>query len=56
MKDPEGSNPIEVAEDAIANKLQRGASLKCWVGHALQKRGWIRSAVDAWIKKTTHEV
>ena len=55
MKDLEEPNPIEVAEDAIANQLQIEPAFKWWVGHVLRKNGLLCSAVDARIRKPTHE-
>eukprot|EP00978_Attheya_sp_CCMP212_P044167 scaffold302773_cov75-Attheya_sp.AAC.1 len=49
------SNPVEVAEYAVAQELQDEPAFEWWVHHTLKKRDRIISAVNARYHKKTHK-
>ena len=49
------SNPIEVAEFSTAHSISNEPLLSWWFPYTLRKRDKIISAVDAWVKQTTHK-
>ena len=49
------SNPIEVAEFAVARDIKDFPAFAYWVPHVLRKRDKIISAVNSRIKRTTHK-
>ena len=49
LRDVKNSNPIELAEYAIANELENELAFKWWVKHALRRR-------DHFISKVTSKV
>jgi hypothetical protein len=55
LKDLKESNPIEVAEYAVANKLLHEPAFAWWVPDVLQKRDCIISAVKTRYLKRTHK-
>jgi hypothetical protein len=55
LKDLKESNPIEVAEYAVANKLLHEPAFAWWVPDVLQKRDRIISAVKTRYLKRTHK-
>jgi ribosomal protein L31E len=50
LKDLKESNPIEVAEYAVANRIDQEPAFKWWVPHTLQKRNRTTSKVKFGIK------
>jgi hypothetical protein len=55
LKDLKASNPIELAEYAVANCITEEPAFKWWVSHTLRKRNHIISKVKSKYWKTTHE-
>ena len=55
LKDLKASNPVEVAEYAVANRLVDEPAFKWWVPHTVQKRNWIISKVKSRYWRTTHK-
>jgi hypothetical protein len=55
LKDLKESNPVEVAEYAVANKLVHEPAFAWWVPHTLRKRDNIVSAVKTRYQKKTHK-
>jgi len=55
LKDVKASNPVEVAEYAVANKLQDEPAFAWWVSHVLRKRDRIISKVKAKYWSKTHK-
>lgn len=55
LKDVKESNPVEVAEYAIANKLQDEPAFAWWVPHVLRKRDRIISKVKTKYWSKTHK-
>jgi hypothetical protein len=55
LKDLKDSNPLEVAEYAVANKLQEEPAFKWWVGEILRRRNRIINKVKSRYWKTTHK-
>jgi hypothetical protein len=55
LKDLKESNPIEVAEYAVANRIDQEPAFKWWVPHTLQKRNRIISKVKSWYWRLTHK-
>jgi hypothetical protein len=55
LKDLKESNPVEVAEYAVANKLVHEPAFAWWVPHTLRKRDTIVSAVKTRYQKRTHK-
>jgi hypothetical protein len=51
LKNLKDSNPVQVAEYVIANKLGEEAAFCWWVPHTLKKRDRIISAVEARVQK-----
>ncbi len=49
------SNPIEVAEYAVANRLAEEPAFKWWVPHTIKKRNRIISKVKSRYWRTTHK-
>ncbi len=49
------SNPIQVAEYAVANKLVEEAAFAWWVPHVLQRRERIIGAINSRYHKHTHK-
>jgi hypothetical protein len=47
LKDLKASNPIEVAEYAVANRLIEEPAFKCWAPHILHCRNRIISKVKS---------
>ena len=55
MADVKESNPVELAEYAVANQLEDEAAFAWWVGYTLKKRDRIISAVNKRYHKRTHK-
>jgi hypothetical protein len=55
LKDIKVSNPIEVAEYAVANRLVEEPAFKWWVPHVLRKRNRIISKAKTKYWRTTHK-
>ena len=55
LKDMKESNPIEVAEYAVARKIDDEPAFEWWVPYALRKRDVIVSAVKSRMRKKTHK-
>ncbi|KAG7369925.1 reverse transcriptase RNA-dependent DNA polymerase [Nitzschia inconspicua] len=55
LKDIKASNPLEVAEYAVANRLVEEPAFKWWVPHVLRKRNRIISKVKSKYWKQTHK-
>ena len=55
LKDLKESNPVEVAEYAVAHKLDDKAAFEWWVPFTLRKRNMIISAVKSRVKRKTHK-
>jgi len=55
LKDLKASNPIEVAEYAVANRLTEEPAFKWWVSGILRKRNRIISKVKKKYWRTTHK-
>jgi hypothetical protein len=55
LKDLKVSNPIELAEYAVANHIAEELAFKWWVSHTLRKRNRIISKVKSKYWKTTHK-
>jgi hypothetical protein len=49
------SNPVDVAEYAVAAGIQNEAAFEWWVPYTLRKRDRIISAVSARVKRVTHK-
>eukprot|EP00980_Cylindrotheca_fusiformis_P019797 scaffold6944_cov68-Cylindrotheca_fusiformis.AAC.1 len=49
------SNPVEVAEYAVANKIEEEPAFKWWVPYVLKKRNRILSKVKSKYWRTTHK-
>jgi hypothetical protein len=55
LKDLKASNPIELAEYAVANCIAEEPAFKWWVSHTLRKRNRIISKVKSKYWKTMHK-
>ena len=55
LKDLKVSNPVELAEYAIANGLSEEPAFKWWVNHTIKKRDIIISKVKSKYWRTTHK-
>ena len=55
LKDLKASNPVEVAEYAVANRLVDEPAFEWWVPHTMQKRNRIISKVKSRYWRTTHK-
>jgi ribosomal protein L31E len=55
LKDLKESNPIELAEYAVANRLVEEPAFKWWVPHVLRRRNRIISKVKSRYWRTTHK-
>jgi hypothetical protein len=55
LKDLKDSNPIELAEYAVANKIHNEPAFNWWVDFALRKRNRIVSKAQTKYWKTTHK-
>lgn len=55
LKDMKESNPIEVAEYAVARKIDDEPAFEWWVPYVLRKRDVIVSAVKSRMRKKTHK-
>jgi hypothetical protein len=55
LKDLKDSNPIELAEYAVANKIQEEPAFKWWVAETLRRRNRIINKVKSRYWKTTHK-
>jgi hypothetical protein len=55
LKDLKASNPIEVAEYAVVNRLVEEPTFKWWVPHVIHHRNQIISKVKSRYWKTTHK-
>ena len=55
LKDIKDSNPIEVAEYAVANRIQDEPAFVWWVKHVLRRRNRIISKVKKKYWRTTHK-
>jgi Reverse transcriptase (RNA-dependent DNA polymerase) len=55
LKDLKESNPIEVAEYAVANRIVEEPALKWWVPQVLRRRNRIISKVKSRYWRTTHK-
>ena len=49
------SSPIEVAEYAVANRIDEAPNFKWLVSHTIRKRNRIISKVKSWYWQTTHK-
>ena len=55
LKDLKASNPIEVAEYAVANRIAEEPAFVWWVSHVIKKRNRIISKVKPKYWQTTHK-
>jgi hypothetical protein len=55
LRNSKESNPIQVAEYAVANKLTEEAAFAWWVPHILKRREQIIGAVNSHYHKRTHK-
>ena len=55
LKDLKASNPVELAEYAVANNIEEEPAFKWWVKDTLRKRDRIISKVKAKYWRTTHK-
>jgi hypothetical protein len=55
LSDLKASNPIEVAEYAVANRIVKELAFKWWVPHTIKRRNRIISKVKSRYWKTTHK-
>ena len=55
LKDLKESNPVQIADYCINNKIDDEPALAWWVPHTVNKRAQIISAVNQRTKKTTHK-
>ena len=55
LKDLKESNPIEVAEYAVANRIADEPAFKWWVPHVLRRRNRIISKMKSRYWRTTHK-
>ena len=55
LKDLKESNPVEVAEYAVANKISDEPAFAWWVGHVIRKKKRIISKVKSKYWKRTHK-
>ena len=55
LKDLKDSNPVELAEYAVANRIQEEPAFKWWVGDTLRKRNRIISKLKKRYLRTTHK-
>ena len=55
IKDLKNSNPVEVAEYAVANCIQDGPAFAWWVKTVLRRRNRIISKVKKKYWRTTHK-
>ena len=55
LSDLKASNPVEVAEYAVANRLTEEPAFKWWVSHVIKRRNRIISKVKSRYWKTTHK-
>jgi hypothetical protein len=55
LTDLKASNPVEVAEYAVANRLVEEPAFKWWVPHVIRRRNRIISKVKSRYWKTTHK-
>ena len=56
LKDLKESNPVEVAECAVANYTTEEPAFKWWVPHVIRKRNRIASKVKKQHWRTTHKL
>ena len=55
LKDLKESNPLEVAEYAVAHTIDKEPAFQWWVPYTLRNRDRIISAVNSRVRKTTHK-
>jgi hypothetical protein len=55
LKDLKDTNPIELAEYAVANKIAEEPAFKWWVSFCLQKRNRIINEAKSKYWRTTHK-
>ena len=55
LADLKASNPVEVAEYAVVNRLVEEPGFKWWVPNVIHWRNRIISKVKSWYWKTTHK-
>ena len=55
LKDLKNSNPVDLAEYAVANALEEEPAFKWWVPHTLKKRDRIISKIKSKYWRTTHK-
>ena len=55
LKDLKSSNPVELAEFAVAHNINDEAAFCWWVPFTLRKRDSIISSVNSRVRKTTHK-
>ena len=55
LKDVKDSNPVELAEYAVANKLQEEPAFKWWVNFTLRKRHRFINKLKSKYWRTTHK-
>ena len=55
LKDLKVSNPIELAEYAVANKIDRDPAFAWWVSFVLRKRNCVISKIQKKYWRTTHK-
>ncbi len=49
------SNPVQVAEYATACNIAEESAFAWWVPYVLRKRDVIVSAINSWVKQTSHK-
>ena len=55
LREIKESNPVEVAEYAVAERIDEEPAFKWWVPYTLRKRDRIIAAVNSRVKKATHK-
>ena len=53
LKDLKNSNPVDLAEYAVANALEEEPAFKWWIPHTLKKRDRIISKIKSKYWRTT---
>jgi hypothetical protein len=55
LTDLKASNPVEITENAVANRLVEEPAFKWWVPHVIHRRSRIISKVKSQYWKMTHK-
>ena len=55
MKELKESNPVQLAEYCVNNKIDDEPAMAWWVPYTLKKKVHIVSAINQRVKKTTHK-